>query len=213
MDQHLKKINDARISRTIANLAKNNMNGYHVSTVEALKDLLKTLVPENGSVAVGGSMTLFETGIIDWIREQPYHFYDRYAPGITAAELKQVHRNAFSADAYFCSSNAITERGELYNVDGSGNRVAALSYGPDKVFVILSANKIVKNLDEAISRNREVSAPANNVRLNTGTPCTYTGTCSDCKSEGRICCSYSVISHQREKDRIHVIFIDGQYGY
>lgn len=213
MDQHLKKINDARISRTIANLAKNNMNGYHVSTVEALKDLLKTLVPENGSVAVGGSMTLFETGIIDWIREQPYHFYDRYAPGITAAELKQVHRNAFSTDAYFCSSNAITEKGELYNVDGSGNRVAALSYGPDKVFVILSANKIVKNLDEAITRNREVSAPANNVRLNTGTPCTYTGTCSDCKSEGRICCSYSVISHQRDKDRIHVIFIDGQYGY
>lgn len=213
MDQHLKKINDARISRTIANLAKNNMNGYHVSTVEALKDLLKTLIPENGSVAVGGSMTLFETGLIDWIREQPYHFYDRYAPGITAAELKQVHRNAFSTDAYFCSSNAITEKGELYNVDGSGNRVAALSYGPDKVFVILSANKIVKNLDEAITRNREVSAPANNVRLNTGTPCTYTGTCSDCKSEGRICCSYSVISHQRDKNRIHVIFIDGQYGY
>ncbi|GAB6107124.1 lactate utilization protein [Fusibacter bizertensis] len=213
MDQHLKKVTESRIKRTILNLAKNNMNGYHVANTKELKNLLANLVPENASVAVGGSMTLFETGIIDWIREQPYHFFDRYAEGITPAELKQVHRNAFSANAYFCSSNAITERGELYNVDGSGNRVAAISYGPDKVFIILSANKIVKNIEEAVTRNREISAPANNVRLNTGTPCTFTGSCSDCRSEGRICCSYSIIAHQRDKDRIHVIFIDGQYGY
>ncbi|MDH8677967.1 lactate utilization protein [Fusibacter bizertensis] len=213
MDQNLKKVTEARIARTIVNLSKNNMNGYYVHSTDALKDLLKKLVPEQASVAVGGSMTLFETGLIDWIREQPYHFYDRYAPEITAAELKQVHRNAFSANAYFCSSNAITEKGELYNVDGAGNRVAAISYGPDKVFIILSANKIVKNIEEAVTRNREVCAPANNVRLNTGTPCTFTGSCSDCRSEGRICCSYSIIAHQRDKDRIHVIFVDGNYGY
>lgn len=213
MDQHLSKVTKEKVHRLISNLEKNNMKGYFVEDEVELKALLSKLMPAKTSCAVGGSMTLFETKTLDWIRENDYHFYDRYAQGLTAEEIKDIHRKAFTVDTYLCSVNAITEKGELYNVDGSGNRVAAMIYGPDRVIVIAGTNKIVKNLDDAITRNREVSAPANAVRLSMGTPCTVTGTCSDCKSEGRICCAYTTIAHQRIKDRIHVIFINGSYGY
>lgn len=213
MDQNLKKITHSKVHRIIANLERNNMKGHFVESTDQLMKLLEELIPSGSSIAVGGSMTLFEAGVIDWIRENDYVFYDRYATGLTADDLKSIHRKAFSADAYLCSVNAITENGELYNVDGNGNRVAAMIYGPDKVITVVGLNKIVKDLPAAISRNREISAPANNVRLNTGTPCTHTGTCTDCKTPGRICCAYSTIGFQRTPDRIHVIFLDGEYGY
>ena len=127
MDQHLKKVTTEKVKRILTNLEKNNMNGYFVSDLEALKELIQTLVPVKSTIAVGGSQTLTETGLLDWIRSNDYHFYDRYAPGLTPQEIKAVHRQAFSVDAYFMSTNAITENGELYNVDGSGNRVAALA--------------------------------------------------------------------------------------
>jgi len=213
MDHHLKKVVDEQVNRVISNLEKNNMNGYFVPDIDALKAVIQSLVPLKSTIAVGGSQTLSETGMLDWIRANDYHFYDRYAPGLTPQQIKSIHREAFSVDAYFMSANAITEEGALYNVDGVGNRVAALAFGPEKVIVIAGINKIVKNLNAAIARNRSISAPANSNRLNMNTPCTFTGVCSDCKSPGRICCAYSLVAFQRDKSRIHVIIIDGNYGY
>lgn len=213
MDQNLRQITHSKVHRVISNLERNNMKGHFVESIDQLKKLLSELIPSGSSIAVGGSMTLFETGIIDWIRDNDYIFYDRYATGLNSDDLKAIHRKAFSADAYLCSVNAITECGELYNVDGNGNRVAAMIYGPDKVITVVGLNKIVKDLPAAINRNREISAPANNVRLNTGTPCTHTGTCTDCKTPSRICCAYTTIGFQRTPDRIHVVFIDDVYGY
>ncbi|MBE0449518.1 MAG: lactate utilization protein [Clostridia bacterium] len=213
MDQNLHSVMLKKVDRTIANLEKNNMHGHYVTSIEALHEKIKSIVPENSVVSVGGSMTLFETGVIDLLRNEPYVFLDRYAEGLTPEEIKSIFRQSFSADAYFASTNAITENGELYNVDGTGNRVAAMIFGPDKVIIIAGLNKIVKDLDEAVHRNREVSAPANVKRLSMQTPCQTTGTCSDCKSIGRICVAYTTIGFQRVKDRIHVIFVDGAYGY
>lgn len=213
MDQNLKKTTQLRVERTITSLEKNNMKGYYVDSLQALRELLSKLIPQGSSIAVGGSQTLFETGTLDWIRANNYRFYDRYAPGLTPIEIKEVHRKAFTVDAYLCSTNAITESGTLYNVDGSGNRVAAMIYGPDRVIVLASVHKIVKDDADAIQRNREISGPTNCMRLNLKTPCVYTGTCSDCISPDRICSAYAFIRYQREKDRIHVIFIDDAYGY
>jgi len=127
--------------------------------------------------------------------------------------LKKLYRNTFSADVYFTSTNAITEKGELYNVDGNGNRVAAMLYGPDKVIIIAGINKIVENIEEAIKRNERVSAPANCKRLNRATPCVKVGHCIDCSSEERICNEYTIIRRQGNKDRIHVIFLNEELGY
>ena len=217
MDSNLKWVNEQKILRTIEALNKNNMNGYLVNTkeelIEKIKELVKELVKENSTVSCGGSMSLFETGIIDHLRSGRYNFLDRYKEGLSREEITKLFKESFFADAYFASSNAVTEDGKLYNVDGNGNRVAAMLFGPEKVILVVGVNKIVKNIDEAVIRNKEISAPTNAKRLNKMTPCTKVGYCMDCKSNDKICREFTVISSQVNKDRIHVIFMNENIGY
>ena len=213
MDSNLKWVNEQKILRTIESLKKNNMNGYLVNTKEELIEKIKELVKENSTVACGGSMSLFETGVIDHLRSGRYNFLDRYKDGLSKEEVTKIFKESFFADAYFASSNAVTEYGKLYNVDGNGNRVAAMLFGPEKVILVVGVNKIVKNIDEAVIRFRETSAPANAKRLNKLTPCTKVGYCMDCRSNDKICREFTVISSQGNKDRIHVIFINDEIGY
>lgn len=213
MDSNLKWVNEQKILRTIEALNKNNMNGYLVNTKEELIEKIKELVKENSTVSCGGSMSLFETGIIDHLRSGRYNFLDRYKEGLSREEITKLFKESFFADAYFASSNAVTEDGKLYNVDGNGNRVAAMLFGPEKVILVVGVNKIVKNIDEAVIRNKEISAPTNAKRLNKMTPCTKVGYCMDCKSNDKICREFTVISSQGNKDRIHVIFMNENIGY
>lgn len=213
MDKNLKWVNEQKIIRTIKALEKNNMNGYLVENEEELIDKIKEIVSEGSMVACGGSMSLFETGVINHLRSNRYRFLDRYKEGLTKEELVKIYKEAFFADAYFSSSNAITEDGQLYNVDGNGNRVAALLYGPEKVIIICGINKIVPTLEDAIKRNETISAPANAKRLNKNTPCTKAGYCMNCNSKERICSEYTVIKRQSIKERIHVIFLNKDIGY
>lgn len=213
MDKNVKFVIEKRALRTIENLEKNNMKGYFVQNEEETINKIEELIKEEDTVTVGGSMTLFETGIIDFLRNGKYNFLDRYKEGLTPEDIKDIYRKSFSADAYFTSSNAVTEEGELYNVDGRGNRVAAMIYGPDKVIVVVGVNKIVKDLDEAIMRNREWAAPANAKRLDKKTPCAEVGYCMDCKSKDRICSEYVVIKRQMDEGRIHVVIVNKELGY
>lgn len=213
MDKNAQFVYEKRVERTIDSLEKNNMNGYFVQNEEELIEKIKEIVQEGSTVSVGGSMTLFETGVINLLRNGKYNFLDRYKEGLTKEDIKDIFRKSFAADAYFASSNAVTEEGELYNVDGNGNRVAAMIYGPDKVIVIVGVNKIVKDVDEAIERNREISAPANAIRLNKNTPCAKVGYCMDCSSSDRICSMYTLIRKQMVKGRIHVIIVNKNLGY
>lgn len=213
MDNNLKWVKDEKLKRTMEALKKNNMNGYMVNSREELIDKIKELVHEGAVVACGGSMSLAEAGVMEHLRSGRYKFLDREKEGLTKDEINNIYRAAFSADAYFCSTNAITENGELYNVDGNGNRVAAMLYGPDKVILVVGINKIVKNVEEAINRNKFIAAPANTKRLNKKTPCAKVGYCMDCNSEERICNEYTLIKRQRVSDRIHVIFLNEELGY
>lgn len=213
MDSNVKWVNEEKILRTIASLEKNNMNGYIVSNKEELINKIISLTNEGEKVSCGGSMSLTETGVMDLLRSGRYNFLDRAKEGLSVEDIDRIYRECFFADTYFSSSNAITEAGELYNVDGNGNRVAALLFGPKKVIIVAGVNKIVKNLDEAIKRNREIAAPANAKRLNKSTPCTKIGYCMDCKSPEKICREYTVIKSQKDKNRIHVIFLNDNIGY
>lgn len=209
----IKWINQKKIERTIKSLEKNNMSGYFAKDEKELFDIIEDILQEGDLVACGGSMSLFETKVIDYLRNEKYKFLDRYKPGITPQEMKEIYRKSFFADAYFASTNAVTENGELYNVDGNGNRIAAMLYGPDKVILIVGVNKIVKDVQEAIDRNKYVCAPANAKRLSTKTPCQTTGVCMDCSSLERICCEYTLIKKQRTAGRMHVIFMNENIGY
>ena len=213
MDNNVLWVNEKKILKTINSLKKNNINGYIVTSKEELIKKVEEIVAPKEKVSCGGSMTLFESGIIDHLRSGRYEFLDRYKEGITPSELKDIYKQAFYCDAYFSSSNAITEDGEIYNVDGNGNRVAAMLFGPSRVVIVVGVNKIVATIDDAIKRNRELSAPANAKRLNKATPCTKVGYCMDCNSEERICNEYTVIKRQSDKDRMHVIFINENLGY
>lgn len=213
MDKNVLWNIEQRVKTTIDNLEKNNMEAYFVKNEEEVLSKVKEFINEGETVAVGGSMTLFETGIIDYLRSGKFNFLDRYKEGLTPDEIKEIFRKSFFADSYLVSTNALTENGELYNVDGNGNRVAAMLYGPDKVIVIAGINKIVKDVHEAINRNREISAPVNAKRLNKTTPCTKVGHCMDCKSSDRICNEYTLIRRQGKKGRIKVIIVGKDLGY
>ena len=189
------------------------MDAYFVPTKEDALKKINALVYEGDTVACGGAMTLFETGVIDYLRGGRFHFLDRYQDGISRDEIEKIFRDSFFADDYFVSTNAVTEEGELYNVDGNGNRVAAMIYGPKNVIVIAGYNKIVKDREAAIERVRSIAAPANAARLNCATPCAKTGVCMDCKGDARICCSYVFLGKQRVKGRIKVILVGETLGY
>ena len=214
----------SRIEKTMENLRKNNMEAYFCDTKEDVCTLVKTLINNGDVISSGGSQTLKETGVYDIITSSDYKYLDRSAPGITREEVEAVYRKTFSADAYFASSNAITENGQLYNVDGNSNRVAAILYGPKSVILVCGYNKIVKNLDEAVNRVKCIAAPKNTIRLELNTYCGKTGKCvslnnedsemcSGCQSEGRVCCNYVVSAQQRHKNRIKVIIVGEEYGY
>lgn len=214
----------SRIEKTIKNLKANKMDAYFCETKQDACELVKSLINKGDVISSGGSVTLKETGVYDIITSSDYNYLDRTAPGITQEQIEEVYRKTFSADAYFASSNAITENGELYNVDGNSNRVAAILYGPKNVILVCGYNKIVKNIDEAVDRVKRIAAPNNTVRLNIDTYCGKTGKCvsaeddnaelcSGCKSDKRICCNYVICAQQRHKDRIKVIIIGEEYGY
>lgn len=216
---------DRKIEKTIANLKANNMEAYFCRTKEDVASLAHSLISPGDTIANGGSVSLAETGIIDMIKNKKYNYLDRAREGITPEEIDKVYRDTFSADVYFTSANAVTENGELYNVDGNGNRVAAIVYGPKSVVVVCGYNKIVSNLKEAELRVKEIAAPANTLRLNKDTFCSKCGVCSSvkngestgiaqgCKSQDRICCSYLVTAYQRQKNRIKVIIVGEELGY
>ena len=138
----------------------------------------------------------------------------------TDAERQAIYRQTFSADAFLTSSNAITERGELFNIDGGGNRVAAMLFGPKKVIVVAGWNKIVRDLNAAKLYVKAVTVPANALRLHIDTPCTHAacpGTdgdlCGGCSSENRLCAQYTVMARQRVRGRVHVILVGEELGY
>ena len=213
MDKNVIWVNEQRILRTIKALEKNNMNGYMVASNVDLISKIEELISPKSKVSCGGSMTLFETGVIDHLKSGRYEFLDRYKEGLTQDEIKEIFRQSFLSDAYVTSTNAITENGEIYNVDGNGNRVAAMLYGPDKVIIVAGINKIVPNVEEAIIRTKEYASPINAKRLNKETPCTKIGRCVECNSDNRICNEYTLIKRQIDKNRIHVIFLNDDLGY
>ena len=204
---------DKKIETTIKNLEKNHINATFVENTEDLKSEILKLLKPNDTVSVGGSMSLFETGVIDLIREGDYNFLDRYAPGLTGAEMRQIFVDTFSADVYFTSTNALTMEGHLYNIDGNGNRVAAMIFGPKKVIVVVGKNKIVKDFAAAETRLKHYAAPANARRLNLKTPCATTGFCEECSSPDRICTDYTLIKKQKDSNRMHVFILKEDLGF
>ena len=171
MDANKRQIMRKRVERTMEALRKNRMEAYYVESRADVKARVEALLREGDTVAVGGSVTLFETGVIELLRAGQYRFLDRTAPGLSPEEVRRIHLDSFAADAYLTSVNAITESGELYYVDGNGNRAACVLFGPESVILVAGVNKIVPDLEAAARRVKETAAPANALRLSCETYC------------------------------------------
>ena len=205
-----------------AALRKNRMAVHCVQTKEEVAPLVEKLLKKGDTVAVGGSVTLSETGVLDLLQNGEYRFLDRYAPGLTVEQENEVLRQSLLADTYLCSSNAVTRNGELYNVDGRANRVAAFAFGPKSVIVVVGCNKIVDDLKEAVHRVKTIAAPLNAKRLKCETYCAVNGVCKaadsenmtdGCASPARICADFLISGMQRVPDRIQVILVGESLGF
>ena len=204
---------DARIQNVMDNLLKNRMKPYFAENREQLYGIVRELVKNDKLITSGGSMSLRDSGVIDLLTNEFGNAYLDRSAGKTPEEQGEIMRKAFISDTFLSSSNAITENGELYNVDGNGNRVSAMIFGPKQVIVVAGVNKIVKNLEEAKLRVEKIAAPKNTVRLSCATPCAKVGECQHCHSDARICCSYVTLAQQRVPDRIKVILVNEDLGY
>ncbi len=213
MENNIAWYREKQVERTIKNLNKRNMEGYYIKDKEQLLIKLEELIEEHTTVGVGDSITLFETGVIEFLRSGKFEFLDKFEDGLSGEDKKEIYIKNFSADSFLCSTNAITEEGELYNIDGNGSRVAPMLYGPKQVIIVAGINKIVKNLDEAQIRVRQYAAPLDAKRLNKDTPCTKMGYCVNCSSPNRICNDFVTITGQFIKGRIKVLIVDGCFGY
>ena len=202
---------EKRIKETLRAINKNNMEGvYAGDRRESLNEILKR-IPPNATVTHGGSYTLQEIGITDILRNGEYRYLRREVPA-NEREDRDVQIKGFSSDVYLTSVNAITTAGELIALDGIGNRVSSLFFGPRKVLVVAGKNKIVNSLDDGIRRLKEYVAPVHAKRRGWDLPCTKTGTCVECRDPKRICNKLAVLQYERDRERTTVILVGEDLG-
>ena len=229
LSQEKKWFHEVRASTLVKNLQKRNMDGQYVSSRQEALSAVMEMIPPGVTVARGDSMSVDQVGVFEELEkrnqnklidplkkdENGYNIYN-------SDERYQLEREVFFADIFLTGTNAITLDGKLVNIDGMGNRVSAMVYGPRKVIVVVGGNKLVANVDEALARVREFAAPLNVIRHYqkhnrphlADVPCFKTGICVDCSHAGRIC-RYTVIiegSDTVHKGRINVVLVGAELG-
>ena len=214
-----------KIQKLFQNLKINKINPIYAENSEEAVKIVKDMLFDGCVITAGGSMSLAESGVLDVINDKKYNFMNRAEKDITPEKQFEYDKASVGADFFFCSANAITENGEILNVDGRANRIASIAFGPKKVVMIVGVNKIVPDLKAAFLRVKTTAAPKNCVRLGIDNPCAKLGHCvsllknpdpdfaDGCKKDTRICCDYLVSALQRVKDRITVILVNENLGY
>ena len=199
MDENMYKRNELLMAKVAKGLESRGMRAYCAASKEEACNLALGMIPEGSSVGIGGCMSAKEIGLYAALADGAYDFED--------------HGPTQGIDWFISSANAITDDGIIVNIDGNGNRVAAIAYGPKKVLFIIGMNKVCDDIDGAMKRARNVAAPANAQRFDLGTPCKKTGSCFNRKSPDSICCQFLITRFNRLADRIHVILVNDDLGY
>jgi L-lactate utilization protein LutB len=216
MDKPLEHYWRLRLSDLKAALEANHFEVFLAETgAEAQRIVLDEILPKSGakSVAFGGSMTVVGTGLYQALKEHGGgEMIDTLDTQLPKEEQIERRRRSLLVDLFITGTNAVTEEGQLVNLDMQGNRVAALTFGPRNVVVIVGRNKIVPSLDEAMFRVKNIAAPANAMRLDKKTPCVKTSYCEECKSPERICNTWTITEKSFPKGRVKVVLVNQDLG-
>lgn len=197
----------------IPKLQKNKFEATYVSTKEEALQFLLDHIPTDVSVGFGGSATLGELGIDEALACRGNTVYNHNRPGLTPEEMNAYRHNQLSCHTFLTSTNALTLNGELVNKDGTANRVAAMMFGPQQVFIVVGMNKLTTDIDSALKRIELEAAPRNNMRLQTANPCTRTGTCVNCQLPTRICNVTTIMHRKPGGIQIHILLVGESLGF
>jgi hypothetical protein len=207
------------IQDLIERLDENNIPAFYVNTGgEAFRKVM-SMIPEGSVVGFGDSLTLRQIGVVDALTKGNYTFLNPWKPGTSVEENVRLKKQALTSDVFVTGTNALTLDGKIVNVDGHGNRVAAMLFGPAKVIIVIGINKIVENLEQALEKIKNKTAPLN-VKRHPGfdpmPPCGITGVCSDCSSPWRICNKTVIIERQYDNNKykpiVSVVIVGEELG-
>jgi len=216
MDKPLDSYWAIRLAELKNELEANNFEVHLAADPAAAHTIvMDEILPKTGarSVGFGGSLTAVGTGLFQTFKSRTdIALIDTLDKQVPSEELMERRRKSLLVDLFITGSNAVTEDGQLVNLDMLGNRVAALTFGPKHVVVIVGRNKIVPSLDDAMFRVKNIAAPANAMRLDKKTPCVKTSHCEECKSPDRICNSWAITEKSFPKGRVKVVLINQELG-
>ncbi|MEA4961045.1 lactate utilization protein [Lutispora sp.] len=205
-------MDDNMKAEMIKNFKSRNIEVSFFETLEEAKDRMIELIPPDSSVGVGNSKTLKDMNISKLLKERGNIVFDKTLAE-NKAESEQVKKKSLLADWYITGTNAVSKEGHIVNIDHSGNRAAAMIYGPDNVIIVIGRNKICGTLDDAVKRARNISAPMNARRAGYNPPCLQLNRCIDCKSDERVCFNLVIIEGQFVKDRMKLFIVDEEAGF
>lgn len=213
MRETLEWFQEKQVERTIQALERNRIPASFFSTREQATERIVEMIPPGSKVGIGGSVTLRQLGLIDEVKRRGFTVLNPFEPDLSDEERLELRRKALVSDVFLVGTNAVTEEGQLFNIDATGNRVGAMFFGPKKVIVVAGTNKIVRDLEEAIIKVREKTAPINAKRLGIDAPCVHTGECEDCNSPGRICNIWVTIVKKPRLTDLQVVLIGESLGF
>lgn len=206
--------NDAMGAKAVEALNKNNFNAVYVKTRQEAIDHVLSLIDPGATIGVGGSWTItVELGISALLEDRGHTVYNHNKPDLSPEESLDLRRKELTSDVFLSGTNALTLDGKLVNVDGAGNRVAAMIFGPKKVIVVTGVNKIVRDVAEAERRIELCAAPINNKRLSRPNPCTKSGVCMDCQGPTRICNVTTILRKRPLAVEFHVVVVGEELGF
>ena len=213
MDQSiLKDIYFKRCQLALAALKANGFKTIYADNSKEAFDKVMSLIPKEAKVGVGGSITIKELGLVEALKEQGNTIFIKSNENTEQTQI-EIRKKALTSDIYITSSNAITLKGQLLNIDATGNRVAAMIIGPKKIIIIAGANKLVDTIDEAFARIRNIAGPLNARRLTLKTPCALTGKCTNCDSPDRICNITMILERRPKRSDVTIVLVGENLGY
>lgn len=205
-------LNEQTGHRTVVNLKKNGFQAHFTATAGEAADLVLDLTHKCATVGFGGSSTTRRLGLPEALEKDGKTVYDHWNPPADASDM-ELRLKQGRSDCFLCSANAIAATGEIVNVDGAGNRTAAMTFGCPQVIIVAGINKVAPDLSGALARIRNIAAPMRAKSLNMDTPCAHDGICTDCQSPQRICRITTIVHRKPMMTDITVIIVNEEMGY